>query len=253
MAHPGKYHYVSRVGGVEPYAEWVSMLTIDNREIDAVLFDAGGIFVIPDPTVLAPLLTYFGATNDLDAYHRAHYRGMAAKSSAGSPEGDWSQYDLAYVQSVGVHNSEHEHAASILGKTRNAWLWRWPLPDSVAALREMHRRNIPIGVVSNASGQIEEILSRSKVCQVGDGDAVPVSVIVDSHLVGIAKPDPRIFDFGLAALGSVDRSRVAYVGDSVTMDVGGARSAGLFPVLLDPHDDHPGADFHRVRSLLELL
>jgi FMN phosphatase YigB (HAD superfamily) len=117
----------------------------------------------------------------------------------------------------------------------------------------MHRRNIPIGVVSNASGQIEEILSRSKVCQVGDGDAVPVSVIVDSHLVGIAKPDPRIFDFGLAALGSVDRSRVAYVGDSVTMDVGGARSAGLFPVLLDPHDDHPGADFHRVRSLLELL
>lgn len=229
------------------------MLIIDDREIDAVLFDAGGIFVIPDPTVLAPLLRYFGASDDLEAYHRAHYRAMAAKSAAGSPESDWSRYDLAYVQSVGVPSSEQTHAAQILGRTRNAWLWRWPLHESVAALRELHQRQIPIGVVSNASGQIEDILARSGVCQVGEGAGVPVRVIVDSHIVGIAKPDPRIFDFGLAALGSVDRSRVAYVGDSVTMDIGGARAAGLFPVLLDPHDDHQGADFHRVRSLLELL
>ncbi|MFM7756107.1 MAG: hypothetical protein ACKO84_05050, partial [Actinomycetota bacterium] len=78
------------------------MLLIDNREIDAVLFDAGGIFVIPDPTVLAPLLSYFGATDAIDAYHRAHYRGMAAKSAAGSPESDWSDYNRAYVASVGV-------------------------------------------------------------------------------------------------------------------------------------------------------
>ncbi|MFM8483225.1 MAG: hypothetical protein ACKOBT_07765, partial [Actinomycetota bacterium] len=137
------------------------MLLIDNREIDAVLFDAGGIFVIPDPTVLAPLLSYFGATDAIDAYHRAHYRGMAAKSAAGSPESDWSDYNRAYVASVGVPESEQEHAATILGQTRNAWLWRWPLADSVDALRRLHEREVPIGVVSNASGQIEAILSRS--------------------------------------------------------------------------------------------
>lgn len=229
------------------------MLKIDGKEIDAVLFDAGGIFVIPDPTVLAPLLAYFGATQDLDAYHRAHYRGMAAKSAAGSPESDWSVYNSAYVQSVGVPDHEIEYAAEILGRTRNAWLWRWPLQDSISALRELHLRNVPVGVVSNATGQIADLLERSRVCQVGDGHGVPVRVIVDSHIVGVAKPDPRIFDFGLEALGAIDRSRVAYVGDSVTMDVGGARAAGLFPVLLDPHDDHIGADFHRVRSLLDLL
>lgn len=229
------------------------MLTIADREIDAVLFDAGGIFVIPDPTVLAPLLAYFGATDDIDAYHRAHYRGMAAKSAAGSPESDWSVYNLAYVESVGVPSADLEYAATILGRTRHAWLWRWPLEDSVAALRELHRRSIPIGVVSNATGQIEDILSRSGVCQVGEGAGVPVSVIIDSHVVGVAKPDPRIFDFGLDGLGAFDRARVAYIGDSVTMDVAGARAAGLFPVLLDPHDDHRDADFHRVRSLLDLL
>jgi putative hydrolase of the HAD superfamily len=230
-----------------------SVLRIHDTEIDAVLFDAGGIFVIPDPTVLAPLLAYFGATQDLDVYHRAHYRGMAAKSAAGSTESDWSVYNLAYVETVGVPTHEIEYAADILGRTRHAWLWRWPLQDSVEALRLLHARNVPIGVISNATGQIADLLGRSGVCQVGDGDGVPVRVIVDSHIVGVAKPDPRIFDFGLEALGDIDRARVAYVGDSVTMDIGGARAAGLFPVLLDPHDDHVGADFHRVRSLMDLL
>ena len=51
----------------------------------------------------------------------------------------------------------------------------------------------------------------------------------------------------------IERHRIAYVGDSVTMDIGGARAAGLHPILLDPYDDHVGADFDRVRSLLELL
>ena len=62
-----------------PTLDQVTALIIGNHEIDAVLFDAGGIFVIPDPTVLAPLLSYYGATTELAMYHRAHYRGMAAK------------------------------------------------------------------------------------------------------------------------------------------------------------------------------
>ena len=228
-------------------------LQIHGHEVDAVLFDAGGIFVIPDPHVVAPLLRYYGGSEDLAHYHRAHYAGMAAKSRAGSPESDWSAYNMAYVQSVGVHDHDLAEAAEVLGITRSAWLWRHALDDSVKALRELHERRVPIGVVSNASGQIESMLARSKVCQVGDGHGVPVRVVVDSHVVGVAKPDPRIFDFGLEVLPGIDRSRVAYVGDSVTMDVGGARNAGLLPVLLDPYDDHDGADFLRVRSLLDLV
>ncbi|MFM7252697.1 MAG: HAD family hydrolase, partial [Ilumatobacteraceae bacterium] len=111
----------------------------------------------------------------------------------------------------------------------------------------------PMGVVSNASGQIEEVLMASGVCQVGGGPHVDMRVIVDSHVVGVAKPDPRIFDHALGHFDEFERSRIAYVGDSVTMDIGGARAAGLHPVLLDPHDDHPGADFDRIRSLWELV
>ncbi len=53
---------------------------------DAVIFDAGGVLVLPDPTVLAPLLAYFGGDSTLDAHRRAHYAGMKAKSDVSATE-----------------------------------------------------------------------------------------------------------------------------------------------------------------------
>jgi putative hydrolase of the HAD superfamily len=223
------------------------------HDLDALLFDAGGVFVLPDPTVLGPLLVYYGGDPSIDAHVRAHYRGMAAKSAAGSGEAFWTEYDRAYVRAVGVPAPDVEPAAATLGRTRTAALWRWPIPDSVTALRAMHAAGVPIGVVSNASGQIADVLRRSGVCQVGRGDHTPVRVIVDSHVVGVAKPDPAIFEHALHVFEGIARSRIGYVGDSVTMDIVGARAAGLAPILLDPYDDHPDADFRRIRSLLDIV
>ncbi len=220
---------------------------------DAILFDAGGILVLPDPTVLGPLLAYHGGDPSIDVHRRAHYSGMAAKSAVGAQEQFWHDYNEAYVRAVGVPEDDVHFAAVVLDATRNAWTWRWAIPESVRALQLLHETDVPIGVVSNASGQIAEVLSRSGVCQAGPGPHTPVRVVVDSHLVGVAKPDPHIFDFALPYFDGMDRSRIAYVGDSVTMDVGGARAAGLHPILLDPHDDHPDADFDRITSLLELV
>lgn len=220
---------------------------------DAILFDAGGIFLLPDPTVLGPLLEYHGGDPSVSAHCRAHYAGMAAKSAAGATERFWGDYNEAYVRAVGVPEHDVELAAHVLEHTRNAWTWRWAIPDSLQALQALHALGVPMGVVSNASGQIADLLARSGVCQAGEGPNTPVRVVVDSHLVGVAKPDPRIFDFALPYFDGIDRSRIAYVGDSVTMDIGGARAAGLHPILLDPYDDHVGADFQRMRSLLELV
>jgi FMN phosphatase YigB (HAD superfamily) len=69
----------------------------------------------------------------------------------------------------------------------------------------------------------------------------------------VAKPDPRIFDFALEHFGGIDRANIGYVGDSVTMDIGGATAAGLYPILIDPYDDYAGASFARIRSLAELV
>ena len=220
---------------------------------DAILFDAGGIFLLPDPTVLGPLLAYHGGDASIDAHRRAHYAGMAAKSAAGAMEQFWHDYDEAYVRAVGVPEHEVRLAALVLEKTRNAYTWRWPIPESLKAIEALSAQGVPMGVVSNASGQIAEVLQRSGVCQAGDGPLTSMRVVIDSHVVGVAKPDPHIFDFALEHFTEFDRSRIAYVGDSVTMDVGGARAAGLFPILLDPHGDHPDVDFACIASLEELV
>jgi putative hydrolase of the HAD superfamily len=223
-------------------------------EYDAILFDAGGVFLIPDPAVLAPTLSYYGAQTDHSVYVRAHYGAMAAKSRQGSLEDDWSFYNRAYVQLVGVPDHNREAAMFVLSKTRHAHLWRAPLAGSAEALRALNEQGMPIGVVSNASGQIEEILDRSAICQVGLGAHAHVRCIIDSHVVGVTKPDPHIFDFALPFFEGIDKSRIAYVGDSVVMDVGGATAAGLIPILVDPYDDATDlVTCRRIKSLLELV
>ena len=219
---------------------------------EAILFDAGGVLVLPDPTVLGPLLAYFGGDPSVAAHCRAHYAGMAAKSAAGSGETFWDEYNHTYVRSIGVADRDADAAAVVLQTTRNAYLWRWPIPESRTALWALAAGGMPMGVVSNASGQIAGVLSRSGVCQVGPGPHVAMRVVVDSHVVGVAKPDPRIFDHALIHFEEVDPSRIAYIGDSVTMDISAARAAGLHPILLDPYDDHPDADFERIGSLTDL-
>jgi len=216
---------------------------------DAVLFDAGGVLVLPDPTVLRPLLVTYGGADDTVVHRRAHYAGMAHKARQGSVEGDWSSYNEAYVSSVGVADDLIEHAAEVLDHTRSAHLWRWPIPETLTALRALAAATVPMGVVSNASGQIEEVLLRAGICQAGDGPGVAVRVVIDSYVVGVAKPDPVIFEFALPHFTEFDRSRILYVGDSVTMDIASAGAAGLHPVLIDPYDDHVGADFERISSV----
>jgi putative hydrolase of the HAD superfamily len=218
---------------------------------DAVLFDAGGVLVLPDPTVIGPLLAYYGGDASLDAHRRAHYAGMKAKSDVGASEMAWAPYNDAYVATVGVRPDDRTEAAQVFDGARHAPLWRWMIPETRVALDAMAAVGVPMGVVSNASGQIEGILIR-EVCQVGPGDHVEMRCIVDSHVVGVAKPDPAIFDHALAEFAEFDRSRIAYVGDSVTMDIASSSAAGLHPILLDPYDDHAGADFERLRSVADL-
>ena len=222
------------------------------RRFDAVLFDAGGVLVLPDSAVLGPLLAYYGGDPAPSVHHRAHYAGMKAKADVDAGETFWSEYNAAYVVAVGIAGPARAEAAAVLAQTRSTWLWREPIPSARESLHLLSAAGIPIGVVSNASGQIEGILARG-ICQVGAGPAAEVRCIIDSHVVGVAKPDPAIFDHALVFFDGIERERIAYVGDSVTMDIGGATAAGLHPILMDPFGDHEGEDFERITSVRDLV
>jgi putative hydrolase of the HAD superfamily len=223
-------------------------------KIDAVLFDAGGVLVLPDPTVLGPLLAYYGGSPDHDVHARAHYAGMAAKSASTAGENDWTHYDEVYLETVGVKTNVREEALDVFGRVKGvANLWRHPTTQAKAVLQTLHDKGVPIGIVSNASGQIEDTLRQSSICQVGEGPLAPVRFVIDSHIVGIQKPDPRIFHIALEMLPDIDPSRIAYVGDSLIMDVQGSRNVGLVPVLVDPYGFAEGHDVHRIASLDEVV
>jgi FMN phosphatase YigB (HAD superfamily) len=128
--------------------------------------------------------------------------------------------------------------------------WVWRQDEQVAALEAIatHR---PVAIVSNCDGTATSILASTEVCQVGPGPGVEVAAIVDSAIVGVAKPDPAIFESALAATRSVP-ARTVFVGDSRRFDIDGARAAGLQPVQLDPYGLYAGEPQDRVASLGEL-
>ena len=220
------------------------------KRFDAVLFDAGGVLVMPDPTVLAPLLSPLGGSVDPAVHHRAHYAAMRAVDRA--EEEDWTLYHRAYVSSVGVPADELDEALVLFSSTFNLHLWRYPNEGSDAVLHSLVARKVPIGVVSNAGGQIEGVLARDGVCQGGEGQGAGVLCVIDSHIVGVSKPDPGIFVSAVDALG-IERDRIAYVGDSIRYDVRGATAAGLTPLLLDPYGDAGDDGHERILALTDLL
>lgn len=229
---------------------------------DAILFDAGGIFVVPDPVTNGAILSGFGGADDVAGLLRAHYAGMAALDdhalSTGAHSIDsfsWDVYRRAYAKSVGVPESRLVEASHALERAYSPFLWRFPLHESTAALWRLHLRGVPVGVVSNASGQIEATLASQCVCQVGPGGGVPVLIVTDSHLVGVSKPDAAIFADSMALLAErgIGADRVAYVGDSYVNDVGVAGNAGMTGILLDPYDDRAHLDCERIGSLHDLV
>ena len=130
-------------------------------------------------------------------------------------------------------------------------LWVEPVPGAAEGLAVLADAGLPIVVVSNADGTVQRLLETSGLIQVGPGPAVEVLAIIDSGAVGVAKPDPRIFELALDVVG-LTPDRVVHIGDAYHYDVGGARAAGIEPVLIDPFDLRPALDCLRLASLAEV-
>ena len=74
--------------------------------------------------------------------------------------------------------------------------------------------------------------------------------MIDSQLVGVEKPDPRIFAIALERLGLAPADGL-YVGDIYEVDVIGARRAGLDVILLDPMGHHTGRGVRTARNVAQ--
>lgn len=207
----------------------------------AVLLDVGGVFLLPDRSRIRQALDQVGhAVIDNMAIDRAHYR--ATRVFPMDLEGNedlrhyWDRYLQVYAHSLEVPEGLIDQAVEHL---RNEYvsggLWTEIISGSPRGLEELVATGVPVGIVSNSNGTIEDRLASLEVLQVGPGAGVEVRCVIDSGAVGVEKPDPRIFDYALEQLGMAPEG-MWYVGDTPAFDVVGATRAGLSPILMDPFD-----------------
>jgi putative hydrolase of the HAD superfamily len=190
---------------------------------------------------------------DRSQLDHAHYLGVAALEEFS--EGDrtiWEQYNRAYARACGADDEHLDDAVEALfNEFTVAEVWRRVVPGCREALRDIAELGVKLAIVSNADGTVEEQLRTDRICQIGPGAGVPVDAVLDSTVVGVAKPDPKIFEIALQRLG-VTADCAIHVGDTPAADVDGARAAGVRPILIDPYDLHAELDVERVRSLGEV-
>jgi putative hydrolase of the HAD superfamily len=228
--------------------------------MDAVILDVGGVLLIPHFETVAPALEPLGIVVGPEEAERAHYFGVHDLDTEGvEPQAEALAYLRGYVAGAGVPEDDRVLA---MARIRASWaqpsleVWRQHVRGSVDGLRRLAAAGLKLGIVSNADGTVEEQLRRGEICQVGEGLGVPVLAIIDSTIVGVAKPAADIFRHALERIG-VEPEHAVYVGDTVRYDVRGARAAGLVPVHFDPYElcaqraDH--AHVHRLAEVDDLI
>jgi putative hydrolase of the HAD superfamily len=220
--------------------------------LSAVLFDMGNTLSHLDHAWIAASATRHGTAVSAADVERAEYAAKAGVDrlvrarAEGSDASRQKPYFETLLDALGV---APEPAGAIVAEMRTedarSSLWRVVRPETPRVLGELVARGYTLGVVSNADGRVAGALAR-------EGLHDRFAAIVDSHVVGVEKPDPRIFEIALEACGARPE-RALYVGDIYEIDVRGARAAGMDALLLDPLGDYPKVDCPRIDSLARLL
>jgi putative hydrolase of the HAD superfamily len=118
-------------------------------------------------------------------------------------------------------------------------------PDVRPALDAVRARGCCTALVTNFDGRIAPLLEALGLRPAFD-------VVTRSSEVGAAKPDRRIFEAALGALG-VAAGSVLHVGDSRREDLEGARAAGLRGLVIDRGGRHLDLPAElRIASLVEI-
>ncbi len=117
--------------------------------------------------------------------------------------------------------------------------------DVIPTLDALTARGFALGILSNFSPNCEDVLRQVGVHRY-------FSFFVVSAVVGVEKPDPRIFDLTVRAANR-PRAELVYIGDSMFHDIEGAQRAGIDAVLVDRPNQHRAWSGARVQDLGELV
>ena len=221
-----------------------------------MLFDAGNTLIRMDYAAIAAEVTRHGPHVTPDAVQRAEWAArVRLDTEAFAPVTTFStesrdtteRYTRYLLEGLGVTDSA-VHAAMI--EWRRAYnppvgLWTVAEPEAAAALELVRARGLASGVISKSNGTIRRILTSLDLAR-------HLDVILDSQEEGLEKPDPRLFERALARVGA-RADEAAYIGDLYSVDIAGARRAGMRAVLMDPGRCWPALDCPKARTVLDAV
>lgn len=202
-------------------------------QVKAVLFDAGNTLIYVDPRRIASILEGIGCDADVATIRDAELRARRGLHDAfgegfqGTEPEVWQRYFQALFQLSGVPVDRMPDAGAALRDDHSVnHLWTWVEDGTHEALETLAAGGYRLAVISNADGRVEGVLEEV-------GLRRHFEFVIDSDVIGVSKPDRRIFEAGCERLG-LEPAACLYVGDLYPVDYLGATGAGMEAVLIDP-------------------
>lgn len=221
------------------------------RKVSALLFDFGGTLAFLDFDLLASEFSGPGRVLDPLKLEHAEYQGRAALDryllAHKSPDvnAGYEQFFRSWMTAAGIpEDAMGEIAERFRAMHAEACMWRVIREGTREALERLKAAGLKMAIVSNADGRVAADAQRFGIAEYFD-------VIIDSHVVGVEKPDPRIFRVALEALG-VPPEEALYAGDIYSIDMIGARAAGITGKLIDQHGLYHWVEHPKIRHVGEL-
>jgi HAD superfamily hydrolase (TIGR01549 family) len=100
---------------------------------------------------------------------------------------------------------------------------------------ELLAPNYKLGIISNFSGNLRKILDEFSLTSY-------FNFIIDSHHVGVSKPNPAIFNLAILKC-DTNSSNICFIGDNIERDIAPANRLGMKTVLISPLSRISSADY----------
>ena len=190
-------------------------------QIKAVTFDVGGTLIEPWPSVghvYAEVAARHGlktfSAEQLNARFKQAWR---ARKNFGYSRNDWEEL-VTEVFGPDSKPSSETFFGELYDRFAQPDAWHL-FEDVVPALDALASREIKLAVISNWDERLRGLLQALKLDRYFEAFAI-------SCEVGFPKPSPVIFEHAAAKLG-LSVGSILHIGDSLEMDIDGARAAGF--------------------------
>ena len=202
-----------------------------------VFFDVGGTLIFPNADrIRSMFLRWSKLAPSVETWVSAIHRASAdldlyVLNGGSFLDKWWDEYFSLVIKHAGSEkalNSEDKSRflEALLTDHLQKNLWDSIIPEARATVEFFRAHGVRVGVISNSDGRVQQQLENS-------GLADLFEFIIDSQVVGVEKPDVRIFEMGLGRV-ELDSQDVLYVGDFICIDHEGATKAGMPAVIIDP-------------------